>query len=73
MKFVIDRKEENYYICENEKKEFIKIPVCELDFKVNDGDVIEKNENGYFLLRDETELRKERIENKFSSLLKKKL
>lgn len=62
MKYVIDRFEGEYAICENESGEMMKIERRKLPLEVVEGDVIIID--GYIITidRDETQKRKARIE-----------
>ena len=71
MKLIVDRIEENIVVCENENQEMIEIDVSNFLEIPKDGDIVKLNDDGmYEILKDETEDRKEEIEDLFSSLFK---
>ena len=69
MKFIIDRIEENFAICENlETKELVEININELPKKLKNGNVIVFKNNEYELDLNEEELRRKRIRERFNKL-----
>ena len=71
MKLIVDRIEENIVVCETEEREMIEIDVSNFLEIPKDGDIVKLNDDGmYEILKDETEDRKEEIEDLFSSLFK---
>jgi hypothetical protein len=68
MKYVIDRFEGEYAICENESGEMIKIEKCRLPLGIVEGDVIIIDGYNISIDRDETEKRKVRIEKLMGEL-----
>lgn len=62
--FVIDRFEGKFAICENLKtKEIINIPISKLSSNIKEKDVITFKDNNFYLDKEKTEIRKEKIEN----------
>ncbi|BFL46895.1 DUF3006 domain-containing protein [Lactonifactor longoviformis] len=70
-KWIVDRIEGAFAVCETLQKKMEEIPLDTLDFRPKEGDVLREKEG--VLYRDEsaTEERKKEIRNKFSKLLKK--
>ena len=70
-KWIVDRIEGAFAVCETLQKKMEEIPLDTLDFQQKEGDVLKEKEG--ILYRDEraTSERKEEIRNKFSKLLKK--
>ncbi|MCH1983219.1 DUF3006 domain-containing protein [Ruminococcus sp. OA3] len=72
MKLIVDRREKELVICENEKKEMLQIPVSAFSSAPKDGDVV-LYENGFArILAGETHNRKKKADALFERLLKKK-
>jgi hypothetical protein len=61
MKLIVDRIEEGYVICETEEEKFIQINKNEINFKVEEGQVLNKEENKIYLDEEETQKRKNYI------------
>lgn len=71
MKLTVDRIEENIVVCENEEREIIEIKIDEFIEIPKSGDVVKRNSEGrYEILVEETENKKEEIQNRFSKLFK---
>lgn len=71
MKLTVDRIEENIVICENEDREIVEIKIDEFINIPKSGDIIKKNSEGiYEILVEETENKKDEIQNRFSKLFK---
>lgn len=71
MKLTVDRIEENIVICENEDREIVEIKIDEFINIPKSGDIIKKNSEGiYEILVEETENKKEEIQERFSKLFK---
>ena len=70
-KWIVDRIEGAFAVCETLQKKMEEIPLDTLDFQPKEGDVLKETEG--ILYRDEraTSERKEEIRNRFSKLLKK--
>ncbi len=68
-KFIIDRFEGNYAVCETENKKMINIPKTELPDGIEEGDSLYLDENGkYFIDKVEINSQKERIRKKMDNL-----
>ena len=67
-RFTFDRIEENKAILECENGEFVTLELSSLPKNIKEGDILNFDENSYFLNADETEKRKEKIKNLMSSL-----
>lgn len=71
MRYVIDRIEETYAVCENEDTgEFEDIDLLLLPADINEGDIVIYDEefDEYTLDYDEKKLRKARIEDKMEDI-----
>lgn len=63
MKLIVDRFEENYVVCENEEEEIINLPMSKITFDIQEGDVLEIDDDGIVMLDLEATMqRKEKIE-----------
>jgi len=68
---IIDRIENKIVICEDENGQTTELPIEMFLTPIHDGDVVIKNEKGlYETDSEETEKRKQNIENRFNSLFK---
>lgn len=68
-RYIIDRFEGSYAICEQEDKTFVKFLKTHLPINAKEGDVLIKGNDGNFTISEqETELRKERIRRKMNRL-----
>lgn len=68
-KFIVDRFEENYAVCETEDKKMVNIHRSELPENAKEGDVlILLQDNKYFIDSESTRQRRERIKKKMNSL-----
>lgn len=68
---IIDRIEDKIVICEDENGQVIELPVDMFLQPIQDGDVVIKNNEGlYEVNKEETEKRKNNIENRFNNLFK---
>lgn len=61
MKYIVDRIEENYAICEDENKKMIEIELKKLPTTIKEGDVILKKDSHYIILENETKKLSEEI------------
>lgn len=69
MKYIIDRFEGNYAICENEDKKFVNIPKYKLPLEASEGDCLLLTEHGTYIIDQESkEKRKEIIRKKMNRL-----
>ncbi len=71
MMYIIDRFEEDYAICETDKRETVDIKRELLPPDAKEGDVIKFENDIYTIEEDETQARKIRIRNKMKNLWKK--
>lgn len=68
-KYIIDRFEGSYAICENEEKEFMSIKVELLPPDAKEGDSLYINEDGvYYIDYETTEENRKRIRSKLDNL-----
>ena len=66
---IIDRIENKIVICEDENGQTLELPIDMFVMPIQDGDVVIKNEQGVYKVdNEETQRRKENIENRFNSL-----
>ena len=65
---IVDRIELNFAICEDENQNMININLEEFIEIPKDGDVIELIDNKYIVNKEETEKRKNSIEQEFYNL-----
>lgn len=61
MKYIVDRIEENYAICEDENKKMIEIELKKLPTTIKEGDVILEKDSHYIILENETKKLSEEI------------
>ncbi len=67
-KFTVDRIEENKAVLECENGQFVNLDLSSLPKNIKEGDVLNFEENSYFLDIDETKKRKEKIKRLMDSL-----
>lgn len=70
MRYIVDRIEECFVLCENEQGEFINIERKKLPENVREGDVIMQKGNSFVIDIEETKKRKEYIEKLANELWK---
>ena len=68
MKFIVDRIEENFAVCEDDNKNMINIELCKLPKNIKEGDVIMKDDNSFYIDYEATKKAKEEIEKLVESL-----
>ena len=68
MRFIIDRIEGGFAVCEDENRNMSDIPLLEFPFEVNAGDIIEYSADGFKRLENETEERKAKLKERFDNL-----
>ncbi len=69
MRYIVDRFEDVYAVCENESGNMCNILKNDLPADIKEGDVLAKNNDGtYFIDKEETLKRKKYIEELFKSL-----
>lgn len=67
-KFIVDRIEGYKAVLECENGDMVNLELKALPKNIKEGDVINFQENSYFLNSDETKARKEKIKNLMNSL-----
>lgn len=67
-KFIVDRVEGDKAVLECENGDMVNLELKALPKNIKEGDVINFQENSYFLNSDETKARKEKIKNLMNSL-----
>lgn len=67
-KFTIDRLEDNKAVLECENGDCVTLDITSLPKNVKEGDVLFFEEGSYFLNADETEQRRQKIQNLMNSL-----
>lgn len=67
-KFTVDRIEEDKAVLECENSDFVTLEVKTLPKNIKEGDVLCFEENSYFLDKDETEKRRQKIKSLMDSL-----
>ena len=65
---IVDRIESSFAVCEDENQNMININLEEFDEIPKDGDVIELSDAKYIINKEETEKRKNSIEQEFYNL-----
>jgi hypothetical protein len=71
-KYIVDRFEGIYAVCENEDKSFVNIEMHKLPTNTKEGDCLIMNEDGIITIDiDTTEDRKQLIRSKLDSLFSK--
>lgn len=58
MRFIVDRIENEFAVCENENKEMVNIPIKELPSNITEKSIIDYIGNKY-IINEEEQLRKE--------------
>lgn len=67
-RFTIDRLEDNKAVLECENGDCVTLDITSLPKNVKEGDVLFFEEGSYFLNADETEQRRQKIQNLMNSL-----
>lgn len=68
MKYIIDRFEGEYAVCEVEAGRFIDIPKADIPKGAKEGDILSKTDNGYRIEKAETEAKREEIKKRMNRL-----
>ena len=71
MKYIVDRIEEGFAVCEDGQKNFINIPLEKFNQRPVDGDTAEEKDGRFFLLKDVTEKSKFSVRQRLEKLKKK--
>ena len=72
MRLTVDRLENDMVFCETPEQKILALPVSQFEFSVKDGDIVDYDGTRAVLLKDLTRARKEEMQSRFASLLKKK-
>lgn len=71
--YIVDRIEGNYAVCETEEGKMLPVELAILPQGIEEGDVLSKEANGQFFIdREETQRRRDRMRNLSKSLFKKR-
>lgn len=69
--YIIDRVEGEFFVCEDlETKEMISIEINKIDDKAKEGDMIELHNGKYYVNKEKTVKRKQKIEEMMKNLRK---
>lgn len=69
--YTVDRIENGIVILENrDNNTMIEVNICEFDFDINDGDIIDYIDNKYVKNKEKTENKKRDIRSRFDRLKK---
>lgn len=68
MKYIIDRFEENYAVCEDENRQMINIEREKIPAEAKEGHVLIQKGDEYFIDLEETNRRKEKIQRLMDDL-----
>ncbi|NLM42621.1 MAG: DUF3006 domain-containing protein [Clostridiales bacterium] len=68
MKYIIDRFEGNYAVCEDENKNMVNIEKDKIPAEATEGHVLIQQGDKYFIDLDETNRRKEKIQRLMDDL-----
>lgn len=70
MKFIIDRFEGIYAVCELENGEFADVPKEDIPKEAKEGDILFKTDNGYCVDKMATENKRKQIKERMNKLFK---
>lgn len=70
MKYIIDRFEGEYAVCEDEAGNMHDLPLAKLPKGAKEGDVIVEVDDAYIIDHEETEQRKKKIQSLMDELFK---
>ncbi|HHV71224.1 MAG TPA: DUF3006 domain-containing protein [Clostridia bacterium] len=70
MKYILDRFEGDYAVCEDENGRTTNLKRNELPSNVQEGDVLIFEDGIFIIDKEETEIRKKEIEKLFNDLIK---
>lgn len=68
MRFIVDRIENEYAVCEDENKEIVNIPIKELPSNITEKSIIDYIDNKYIINDEEQLKREETIKQKMDSV-----
>lgn len=72
MKYSVDRIEDGFAVCEDENGTFTNFELAILPENIKEGDILLQSENGFSVLTDETEERRQKIAKLQKSIFTKK-
>ena len=73
LKYSIDRIEEGFAVCEDENGKMTNIEISALPEDAREGDIISIENGEALILKDETEERRKRIQQKRKDIFKRKM
>lgn len=73
LKYIVDRIEEGFAVCEDENGKFSDIEIAGLPEGIKEGDIISVENGEAVFLKEETEERRNRIQQKRRDILKRKM
>lgn len=68
MRFIVDRIENEFAVCEDENKEIVNIPINELPSNITEKSIIDYIDNKYIINEEEQLKREETIKQKMDSV-----
>lgn len=68
MRYIVDRIENEYAVCEDENKEIVNIPIKELPSNITEKSIIDYIDNQYIINDEEQLKREETIKQKMDSV-----
>lgn len=68
MRFIVDRIENEFAVCENENKEMVNISITELPINITEKSIIDYIDNQYIVNDEEKIKREETIKEKMNSV-----
>lgn len=68
MRFIVDRIENEFAVCEDENKEIVNIPIKELPSNITEKSIIDYIDNKYIINEEEQLKREETIKQKMDSV-----
>ena len=68
MRYIVDRIENEYAVCEDENKEIVNIPIKELPSNITEKSIIDYIDNKYIINDEEQLKREETIKQKMDSV-----
>lgn len=71
-KYIVDRFEEDLAVCENQDGGFENIPISLLPKDIREGSCFFEKDGLFYIDKEETEDREQKMKELFNSLLKKK-
>ncbi|MGN0973500.1 MAG: DUF3006 domain-containing protein [Bacilli bacterium] len=68
MRFIVDRIENEFAVCENENKDIVNIPITELPSNITEKSIIDYIDSQYIINDEEKIKREETIKEKMNSV-----